>query len=137
MADNDSYIPATKIEGRIAEIEREQERLAIERQMLERLRAMAVPLHRSGSNEVTIEKQGLGLLGPKQAILDLVGKHPGLKGEQVVEALKDSIDSLAKDRRRCIYSTIYTLKRDGKLKERRKKLYRPEMLEGGDEHEKS
>lgn len=104
-------IDASRLESRLREIDRliaEVDRLKVERELLQRLLEEAVLERADFSN-------GNGLMGPTEAVLDLLKKEPGIPQAEVVERLHDQISTRSADPRRTLYSTISNLRGKGKV----------------------
>ncbi len=96
------------VEGRLAELEK----LTIERDVLRRLLNDAVD-----QDPVEGETPTNGRLGPTEAVLELLGRSPGLTKAAIVDQLENRVRSNAADVRRTVYMTVGNLCRTGRLHE--------------------
>ncbi len=113
MDTESQYIPVDEVDRRIAEIERLLRELPVELAALKRIRAGAV-LFGTASSRTEFSERGIavvngGKLGPTDAVISYLSRNPRTTAKDLVGLLADSIDTKAKDKKRCLKSTIYNL----------------------------
>ncbi|MCC7292151.1 MAG: hypothetical protein IT449_08850 [Phycisphaerales bacterium] len=108
------------VDGKLADFQAERAALESEVRVLSGL----IELAERKSGPVASERKP-----PKAAVLDYLANHPGCSSSDLIEALKDRVDSRAGDVRRNLHATLYTLKKGLKIEVRNDKLF---LAKGGE-----
>lgn len=115
----ESMIPWNTVERRLREIEKLIEDLKLERGILMKLKPHGVEV-RSGRGKSrtasTTTGSSDGKLGPSEAVMELVRGNPGMKTEQIADALHGAIKTKSSNPRRIVVNTVTNLATRKRLK---------------------
>ena len=105
-----------KARQQLRQLTGEAERLRVRVEMLEDLRQSASPLSENGNVLKQPSVKPGDLPGPKQAIVDLLAKTPGLLIREVIEHLEGCYQTKSTDPRIPLYSTAHSLRKEGRIR---------------------
>lgn len=109
------------VRKRLAQVRRQQMELEVEARVLgELLKAMDGGEAGAAEHPASLDQrqpaEAHDLPGPRDAIIDLLGRHPGLTPTQLADRLEHRVTSTAKDKRNVLRTTAATLVKVGKVR---------------------